>query len=76
MHLMTLSRLAVLAASCLIIASPVQAQSSAVMAKVNGVSIPQSRLEFIVKARESQGQADTPETNLFFINVNWFTFFY
>lgn len=62
MHLMTLSRLAVLAASCLIIASPVQAQSSAVMAKVNGASIPQSRLEFIVKARESQGQADTPET--------------
>jgi peptidyl-prolyl cis-trans isomerase C len=62
MHLMTLSRLAVLAASCLIIASPVQAQSSAAMAKVNGASIPQSRLEFIVKARESQGQADTPET--------------
>jgi peptidyl-prolyl cis-trans isomerase C len=56
------SRLAVLVASCLIIASPVQAQSSATMAKVNGVSIPQSRLEFIVRARESQGQADTPET--------------
>lgn len=62
MHFMKLSRLAVLAASCLILVSPVQAQSSATMAKVNGVSIPQSRLEFIVKARESQGQADTPET--------------
>jgi peptidyl-prolyl cis-trans isomerase C len=56
------SRLAVLVASCLIIASPAQSQSSASMAKVNGVSIPQSRLEFIVRARESQGQADTPET--------------
>ena len=56
------SRLAVLAASCLIIASHAQAQSPASMAKVNGVSIPQSRLEFIVKARESQGQADSPET--------------
>ena len=30
-------------------------------AKVNGVAIPQSRLEFVMKARADQGQPDTPE---------------
>lgn len=31
------------------------------VATVNGVAIPQSRMELIVKERESQGQADSPE---------------
>ena len=35
--------------------------STSTMAKVNGVTIPQSRLEFIMKARAAQGQPDTPE---------------
>ena len=38
-----------------------QAQTGSTMAKVNGVTIPQSRLDFIIKARTSQGQQDTPE---------------
>jgi peptidyl-prolyl cis-trans isomerase C len=47
----------------LIAATAVQAQSTATSttAKVNGVSIPQSRLEFVMKARATQGQPDTPE---------------
>ena len=36
--------------------------STSAMAKVNGVAIPQSRLEFIIKARAAQGQPDSPET--------------
>lgn len=38
-----------------------QAQSSGVVAKVNGVAIPQSRLELMVKASVAQGQTDGPE---------------
>lgn len=38
-----------------------QAQSTGVMAKVNGVAIPQSRLELMVKASVAQGQQDGPE---------------
>lgn len=34
---------------------------SGAVATVNGVAIPQSRMELIVKERESQGQADSPE---------------
>jgi peptidyl-prolyl cis-trans isomerase C len=44
-----------------IAATAVQAQTGSTMAKVNGTPIPQSRLEFIMKARTSQGQPDTPE---------------
>ncbi len=40
---------------------PAQAQSTGVVAKVNGVSIPQSRLELMVKAGVAQGQQDGPE---------------
>lgn len=39
----------------------VQAQSTGVVAKVNGVAIPQSRLELMVKASVAQGQPDGPE---------------
>lgn len=39
----------------------VQAQSTGVVAKVNGVVIPQSRLELMVKANVAQGQPDGPE---------------
>ena len=38
-----------------------QAQSAGSVAKVNGVSIPQSRLELLVKANVAQGQPDGPE---------------
>jgi len=44
-----------------LIASSAQAQSTGVMAKVNGVSIPQSRLELMVNASVAQGQPDGPE---------------
>lgn len=39
----------------------VQAQSTGAVAKVNGVTIPQSRLELMVKANVAQGQPDGPE---------------
>lgn len=39
----------------------VQAQSTGTVAKVNGVAIPQSRLELMVKASAAQGQPDGPE---------------
>lgn len=44
-------------------AQPPQAKpaTSGAVATVNGVAIPQSRMELIVKERESQGQADSPE---------------
>ncbi|MXS83494.1 peptidylprolyl isomerase [Nitrosomonas oligotropha] len=38
-----------------------QAQSTGTVAKVNGVAIPQSRLELMVKASAAQGQPDGPE---------------
>ena len=63
MRFMKFSQLAVLGISGLIAVTTVQAQDqSHSMAKLNGVAIPQSRLEFIVKARAAQGQADSPET--------------
>jgi peptidyl-prolyl cis-trans isomerase C len=37
------------------------AQAADAVAKVNGVAIPQSRLDLIVKSGASQGQPDTPE---------------
>lgn len=39
----------------------VQAQSAGTVAVVNGVAIPQSRLDFMVKASVMQGQEDGPE---------------
>ena len=61
MHFMKFTRLAALGISGVIAATTVQAQTGSTMAKVNGTPIPQSRLEFIMKARASQGQPDTPE---------------
>jgi peptidyl-prolyl cis-trans isomerase C len=62
MRFMKFSQLTVLGIFSLIAVTTAQAQSASTMAKVNGVAIPQSRLEFIVKARAAQGQADSPET--------------
>lgn len=44
-----------------LVAISAQAQSTGVVAKVNGVEIPQSRLELMVKANVAQGQPDGPE---------------
>jgi peptidyl-prolyl cis-trans isomerase C len=61
MHFMKFTQLAALGISSVIAVTAVQAQSGSTMAKVNGVSIPQARLELIMKARAAQGQPDTPE---------------
>ncbi len=61
MHLMKLSRLVVIGVSALIVVTTAHAQSATPIARVNGVVIPQSRLDFIIKARVSQGQPDSPE---------------
>lgn len=61
MHFMKFTQLAALGLSGLIAVGAVQAQTGSTMAKVNGTAIPQSRLEFMIKARTSQGQPDTPE---------------
>lgn len=45
----------------LVITASLHAQSTGAVAKVNGVVIPQSRLEFMVKAAVAQGQADSTE---------------
>src|SRR5690606_21469105 len=45
----------------LIAVTAVQAQTGSTMAKVNGVAIPQSRIEFIMKARAAQDQPESPE---------------
>jgi peptidyl-prolyl cis-trans isomerase C len=56
---MKLTRYAVLAAS-LTLAAAAHAQSGAV-AKVNGVTIPQSRVDILIKEMTAQGRPDTPE---------------
>lgn len=66
MRFRKIAQVVALGISSLLAATTVHAQStsgasSTSMAKVNGVAIPQSRLEFIMKARVSQGQPDTPE---------------
>lgn len=45
----------------LVVAASLHAQSTAAVAKVNGVVIPQSRLDFMVKAAVAQGQPDSSE---------------
>jgi peptidyl-prolyl cis-trans isomerase C len=55
------SKLLAIGISGLIAVTTAQAQPAVPMAKVNGVAIPQSRLDFIMKARISQGQPDSPE---------------
>src|SRR5689334_9962511 len=44
-----------------LIALAVQAQDKTNVAVVNGVPIPQSRMDFIVKSQVQQGQKDSPE---------------
>ena len=48
-------------AACMLCVLVVGNVNAASFAKVNGVEIPQSRLDFIVKAHVSQGRPDTPE---------------
>jgi peptidyl-prolyl cis-trans isomerase C len=61
MHPMNLLKLIAIGFTSLIVV-PSYAQPAAPVAKVNGIAIPQSRLDFIMKARAAQGQADSPET--------------
>lgn len=61
MQLIKFSQLIAIGISGLIAVTTAQAQPAVPMAKVNGVAIPQSRLDFIMKARATQGQPDTPE---------------
>ena len=50
--------LAVLGLTCV---TPLNAQSGGTVAKVNGVAIPQSRLDLVIKAATAQGQPDSAE---------------
>ena len=59
MQLIKFLQLIVLYISTLIVATTIQA---APLAKVNGVAIPKSRLELVMKGLIAQGQKDTPET--------------
>ncbi len=59
MHLMKFSQLIVLCISGLVAVTTAHA---APVAKVNGVAIPNSRLELVMKGLSAQGQKDTPET--------------
>jgi peptidyl-prolyl cis-trans isomerase C len=61
MRLMKFSQLAIVGIFGLVVTSTAHAQASAAVAKVNGVIIPQSRLELMVKASAAQGQQDGPE---------------
>ena len=60
MHLTRLSQFLIIG-SLSFITLAVHAQSAGTMARVNGVAIPQSRLDFMVKASGMQGQEDGPE---------------
>lgn len=61
MRLMKFSQLVIVGIIGLIAMSAAHAQATAALAKVNGVIIPQSRLELMVKANVAQGQPDSPE---------------
>ncbi|WP_300088468.1 peptidyl-prolyl cis-trans isomerase [uncultured Nitrosomonas sp.] len=50
--------LTILGLACVV---PVSAQSGGAVAKVNGVAIPQSRLDLVIKAATAQGQPDSAE---------------
>jgi len=60
MQLMKTSQILMASLAALFAAAACSAQSSAV-AKVNGVTIPQSRLEMLLKNATAQGQPDSPE---------------
>jgi peptidyl-prolyl cis-trans isomerase C len=59
MQLIKFSQLTVLCMYGLVVVTTAHAEP---LAKVNGVSIPKSRLELVMKGLISQGQKDTPET--------------
>lgn len=61
MQLIKFSQLMAIGISGMIAVTAAHAQPVAPLAKVNGVVVPQSRLDFIIKARTTQGQPDTPE---------------
>ena len=61
MQLIKFSQLMAIGISGMIAVTAAHAQPVAPLAKVNGVAVPQSRLDFIIKARTTQGQPDTPE---------------
>jgi len=58
---MKISRLAAVAVLAAAMASPVFADDTTAAATVNGVAIPQARVDLRVQAAARQGQADTPE---------------
>ena len=60
MRVMKFSQLAIVGVVGLLTMTATLVQASAV-AKVNGVVIPQSRLELMVQANAAQGQPDSPE---------------
>ncbi len=61
MRLIRFLQLMVIGIFSLVVVTAVQAQSSAPVATVNGVIIPQSRLDLMIKAGAAQGQPDSPE---------------
>jgi len=61
MRLNKISQLIIVSVFGSLVAVSSQAQSTSAVAKVNGVEIPQSRLELMVKANVAQGQPDGPE---------------
>ena len=70
MHFMKFTRLAALGISGLIAVTVAQARTGSTMAKVNGTPIPQSRLEFIMKARTAQSQPDAPEARKLYARIS------
>jgi len=48
-------------AACIVAAPAAAAQTIPAAAKVNGVSVPQYRIDMAIKAQVAQGQQDTPE---------------
>jgi peptidyl-prolyl cis-trans isomerase C len=61
MYVTKFSQLLVVSCFGLVMAAAAQAQSAGTVAKVNGVAIPQARLELILKERAAKGQSDSPE---------------
>ncbi len=61
MHLVKTPQIRLAALAVLFAATACNAQSAAPVAKVNGVNIPQSRLDLLLKASNGKGQPDTPE---------------
>lgn len=58
---LTLSRLTLAIALALSMPGLALAQAGAKVATVNGVAIPKTRVDAVVRAQEAQGQKDTPE---------------